>query len=103
MWHYSPNALWSTSIFCCLPTIYGMDKQCVEEAHNNDLYHPGKLPMTENIRIVTSCPLVLIAHNGFAFDFLFLMAEIKRRNLEESFNTTNLWFSDTLYDVKRVS
>lgn len=81
----------------------GWIKQCVEEAHNNDLYHPSKLPMTENIRIVTSCPLVLIAHNGFAFDFLFLMAEIKRRNLEESFNTTNLWFSDTLYDVKRVS
>lgn len=47
--------------------------------------------------------LVLVAHNGFAFDFLFLMAEIKRRNLEESLGATDLWFADTLYDAKRVS
>ena len=47
--------------------------------------------------------LVLVTHNGFAFDYLFLIAEIKRSNLEESFGATNLWFADTLYDAKRVS
>ena len=47
--------------------------------------------------------LVLVAHNGFAFDYLFLMAEIKRHNLEESFGTAELWFADTLYDARRVS
>ena len=48
-------------------------------------------------------PLVLVAHNGFAFDFLFLMAEIKRHNLEESFDTAKLYFADTLFDARRVS
>lgn len=46
---------------------------------------------------------MLVAHNGFGFDYLFLMAEIKRRNLEESFGKIDLWFADTLYDTKRVS
>ena len=49
-------------------------------------------------------PLVLVAHNGFAFDYPFLMTEIKRHhNLEESFGTAELWFADTLYDVRRVN
>ena len=47
--------------------------------------------------------LVLVAHNGFAFDFLFLMAEIKRHKLEESFDTAKLYFADTLFDARRVS
>ena len=80
----------------------GWINQCVEEVCSNDLYHPGKLQMTANTHIVTSYSLVLVAHNGFAFDYLFLMAEIKRRSLEESFNTTSLWFADTLYDARRV-
>ena len=58
--------------------------------------------MTESNLIVTFCPLVLKAHNGITFDYLFVMAEIKHRNLEESFNI-NLWFADTLYGLKRVS
>ena len=66
------------------------------------MYHPGKLQMTANTHIVTSYLLVLVAHNGFALDYLFLMAEIKHRNLEKRFNTTDLWFADTLYDAKRV-
>ena len=71
-------------------------KQCVAEACSNDLYHPGMLQMTANTHIVTSYLSVLVAHNGFAFDYLFLMAEIKCCNLEKSFNTTDLWFADTL-------
>ena len=46
---------------------------------------------------------VLVAHNGFPFDFIFLVAEIKRRKLDEIFNSITLYFADTLYDAKRVS
>jgi len=46
---------------------------------------------------------VLIAHNGFGFDFLFLLAEIKRRQLVEVYDTVNLWFADTLSEARRVS
>ena len=46
---------------------------------------------------------MLVAHHGFAFDYFFLMAEINRHNLEEIFGTIDLWFADTLYDVRRVS
>ena len=47
--------------------------------------------------------LVLIAHNGFGFHYLFLMAEIKRHNSEPIFSTSDVWFADTLHDTRRVS
>ena len=40
--------------------------------------------------------LVLLSQNGFAFDFPFIVAEVKRRNLDEEFNIPNLSFADTL-------
>ena len=46
---------------------------------------------------------MLVAHNGFNFDFLFLMEEIRRCNLKESFEKVDLWFADTWYDANRVS
>lgn len=46
---------------------------------------------------------MLIAHNGFGFDYLFLKEEIKRHSLEEYFDTIDLWFADTLFDTRRVS
>ena len=46
---------------------------------------------------------VLLAHNGFAFDFLFLMAEVKRRKLEEILGTVEMYYADTLHDARRVS
>lgn len=46
---------------------------------------------------------VLVAHNGFAFDFLFLVAEVKRRKLDEIFSTADLYYADTLHDARRVS
>lgn len=45
---------------------------------------------------------VLVAHNGFVFDFLLLVSELHRRTIP--FNrliSLNLHFADTLYDCKR--
>lgn len=47
--------------------------------------------------------LLLVAHNGFGFDFLFLIAEIQRRHLIEAYNTVDLWFADTLCEAHTVS
>ena len=47
--------------------------------------------------------VVLVAHNGFKFDYPILMAEIRRCNLKESFKKVDLWFADTWYDANRVS
>ena len=55
------------------------------------------------IAILVSFYLVLVAHNGFNFDFPFLMEEIRRCNLKESFEKVDLWFADTWYDANRVS
>ena len=46
---------------------------------------------------------MLVAHNGFGFDFLFLIAEIQRRQLVEAYNTVDLWFADTLFEARTVS
>ena len=46
---------------------------------------------------------MLVAHNGFPFDFIFVVAEIKRRKLDETFRSLDIWFADTLYDARRVS
>ena len=46
--------------------------------------------------------IVLLSHNGFAFDFPFIVAEVKRHKLDDNFNTLNLSFADTLYDARRV-
>ena len=45
---------------------------------------------------------VLVAHNGFNFDFLILLSELHRRNIP--FNrlaSINLYFADTYYDCKK--
>lgn len=48
-----------------------------------------------------SC-VVLVAHNGFAFDFLFLVAEVKQRPSLSFFDGINIYFADTLYEARRV-
>ena len=81
-------------------------EQCVEEAccGNNDTYCPGmQVYVHLCIAVLVSFYLVLVAHNGFNFDFLFLMEEIRRCNLKESFEKVDLWFADTWYDANRVS
>ena len=44
-----------------------------------------------------------MAHNGLPFDFVFLVAEVNHRKLNEIFNSIPLYFADTLHDAKRVS
>ena len=81
-------------------------KQCVQEAScKKDLYYPGKLIVYTLALVVCGYiySLVLIAHNGFGFHYLFLMAEIKRHNSELIFSTSEVWFADTLYNARRVS
>ena len=46
---------------------------------------------------------MLIAHNGFNFDFPFLVAEVKRRKLDEVLAPVKLYYAYTLHDTKRVN
>ena len=43
---------------------------------------------------------MLTANNGFSFDFPFLVAEVKRRKLDEMLAPMKLYYADTLYDTK---
>ena len=43
---------------------------------------------------------VLVAHNGFVFDFLILLSELHRRNIPFD-RLAALHFADTLYDCKK--
>lgn len=63
-------------------------------------YYPGLFHI---IQVNFTSHTVLVAHNGFPFDYIFLVAEVKRRRLDEIFNGITLYFADTLYDAKRVS
>ena len=48
---------------------------------------------------------VLVAHNGFSFDFPILMAEVERRPRElniEDFTAKNIHFSDSLPLLRKV-
>ncbi|XP_065913159.1 uncharacterized protein [Dysidea avara] len=59
---------------------------CVNQAKQNGIqYYP-----------------VLVAHNGFAFDYLFLAAEVKHRPSLTFFDSINIYFADTLHDVRRL-
>ena len=45
---------------------------------------------------------VLVAHNGFVFDFLILLSELHRRNIPfNRLSSVKLHFADTLYDCKK--
>ena len=45
---------------------------------------------------------VLVAHNGFAFDFPLLLAEIERGQLNTSFHDHNISFADSLIGLRQV-
>ena len=48
--------------------------------------------------------ILLLSSSGTQwFDFLFLVAEMKRRRLDDTFSRENLYYADTLYDSRRVS
>ena len=89
-----------------LTNFIGWINTCVNEAQQSGVsYYPG-IPSScmSTIIICYSITLVvLVAHNGFPFDFVFLVAEVNRRKLDEIFNSIPLYFADTLHDAKRVS
>ena len=46
---------------------------------------------------------VLVAHNGFVFDFLILLSELNRRAIPfNRLHSLNLHFADTFYDCKKL-
>ena len=55
-------------------------------------------------KTIIACTLVLVAHNGFAFDFPILLAEVERHPELDLFNfrTGNVHFSDTLPLLRKV-
>ena len=55
------------------------------------------------IPLSVNCCSVLITHNGFSFDFPFLVAEVKRRKLDEVLAPVKLYYADTLHDTKWVN
>ena len=46
--------------------------------------------------------IVLVAHNGFAFDYRIMVAEVERRNQLQLFAAANLMFADTYHDLVQV-
>jgi len=52
-----------------------------------------------NINFITT---VLVAHNGFTYDFRIMVAEVERRNKLQLFCGANLMFADTLSDLVQV-
>ena len=81
-------------------------EHCVQEVQQQKVvsYHPGMYCFLRLVLFLyQSYCSVLVAHNGFGFDFLFLVAEVKRRRLDDTFSRANLYYADTLYDSRRVS
>ena len=67
---------------------------------------PGKLYVYNNNNLSTCFLVVLLAHNGFGFDYPILLSELERR--PDKVSTTlleekNIHFSDTLPVLKKVS
>ena len=72
-------------------------KICVTEAQQTCVpYYPG-IHGCKHCNYFTFY-IVLVAHNGFPFDFIFLVAEVKHRKLDEIFDSIDIYFADTLYD-----
>jgi len=47
---------------------------------------------------------LLVAHNGFVFDFMLVLSELERRDMSCSgFRALNVHFADTLYDCRLLS
>ena len=46
--------------------------------------------------------LVLVAHNGFMFDFRILVADVQRWGMLEQFSSAHLAYADTLFELKKV-
>ena len=69
----------------------------------NKLFYPG-LYVSVCFLTLFDCSFVtvLVAHNGFNFDYRILAAEVERRKLEAQFLKADLGFADTLYELRKV-
>ena len=88
MWHHCTNAIWPAFIPAALEMFLQWISNVAEVV--NRYYNLVHYP-------------VLVAHNGFTFDFLILLAELHRRNM--LFNclcSINLHFADTYFECKRL-
>lgn len=69
------------------------------------VHYPGLMKYLFTSVIDSLSFSVLVAHNGFAFDYPILLAEVERRPRALSFTTFedhNIHFSDTLPLLKKV-
>ena len=81
--------------------------QEVSEQSSASLY-PGVFSLLQHVYFVVTIMLlstVIVAHNGFAYDFPLLLAEIERRPKDLSTRdlvTHNIYFADTLPHLRQV-
>ena len=54
------------------------------------MYYLNTTLMYYTLMYVHYC-IVLVAHNGFLFGFIFLMAEVKRHKLDEIFGSIDMF------------
>ena len=105
-YHVAPRA----STVCRLPWLYEVD--FLYNCRSLRSMQRSPLPWFEKTvhcifcyRCMSSSNTVLVAHNGFAYDFLLLLAEIERRpkhlNMQEFVNR-NVHFADTLPHLHQV-
>ena len=69
-------------------------------------YHPGTHTNTilSTVQFTFTCLLVLVAHNGYKFDFPILLAEISRRPHQlkiDALVSHNIHFADTLTHLQQ--
>lgn len=69
-------------------------------------HYPGNIVTSKLVMYFTYNIIVLVAHNGFAFDFPILLAEVERRPQQlviTDFEAKSIHFSDTLPVLRKVS
>lgn len=78
---------------------------CITEIQqtSKSSHFPGmNLLLRISLKLIEYIHTVLVAHNGFTFDFRILAADIERRNLKHKLYSANLKFADTLFDLQKV-
>jgi len=88
------------------PDFLSWINKCIKEAKEatGNLFYPGIYVYTwyYAYNVPFNLCTVLVAHNGFVFDFRILAAEVDRQNLIMQFNRADLGFADTLHQLQKV-
>ena len=93
MWHNTIHAVYNQPMLSAvLQKFLQWISACIGEVQQQKSlsHYPGMINTTYQIKYV--CP-VMVAHNGFSFDLPFLVAEVKRRKLDEVVATVKLYFT----------